>query len=62
MPANTALAVRVAFVFLFSIALALGTKQANLSQLTKTNWLFLGLSAVATWLSCKVERSPGSRQ
>ena len=50
-PANTALFVRVAFVLAFSLALALGAKEANLSALTKENWLFLGLSAVATWLS-----------
>jgi len=50
-PANTALAVRVAFVFLFSLGLAIASKQSSFSALTKTNWLFLGLSAVATWLS-----------
>lgn len=50
-PANVALVVRVAFVLVFSILLAAATRQTNLSQLTKTNWLFLGLSAVATWLS-----------
>ena len=50
-PANVALVVRVAFVLVFSILLAVVTRQTNLSQLTKTNWLFLGLSAVATWLS-----------
>jgi len=50
-PANTALAVRVGFVFLFSVGLALASRQALISNLTKTNWLFLALSAVATWLS-----------
>ncbi len=50
-PANTALVVRVAFVLAFSMLLALGTKQLNLSGLTKTNWWFLAFSAVATWLS-----------
>lgn len=50
-PANTALVVRVAFVLVFSMLLALGTKQLNLGGLSKTNWLFLGFSAVATWLS-----------
>jgi bacterial/archaeal transporter family protein len=50
-PANTALAVRVAFVFVFSVGLAFASRQALVSNLTKTNWLFLGLSAVATWLS-----------
>lgn len=50
-PANTALVVRVAFVLAFSMLLALGTKQLNLSGLSKTNWWFLAFSAVATWLS-----------
>ncbi len=50
-PANTALVARVGFVFLFSLGLALATKQANFGSLNKTNWLFLGLSAIATWLS-----------
>lgn len=50
-PANTALAVRVVFVCLFSVGLAIASKQAQIGNLTKTNWLFLGLSAVATWLS-----------
>lgn len=50
-PANTALMVRVAFVFVFSAILALATRQAQLGQLTKTHWAFLGASAVATWLS-----------
>lgn len=50
-PANTALVVRVAFVLVFSTLLAMGTKQFNLGGLSKTNWIFLGASAVATWLS-----------
>ncbi|HRJ26278.1 MAG TPA: EamA family transporter [Fimbriimonadaceae bacterium] len=50
-PSNLALAVRVAFVLAFSVGLALATKQGALQSLTKQNWLFLGLSAVATWLS-----------
>lgn len=50
-PANIALVVRVAFVLVFSLGLALATRQTNFAQLSKTNWLFLGLSAVATWLS-----------
>ncbi len=50
-PANTALAVRVAFVLVFSVALALSSRQAAVSGLTRENWVFLGLSAVATWLS-----------
>ncbi|MBI1334347.1 MAG: EamA family transporter [Armatimonadetes bacterium] len=50
-PANTALAVRVAFVFLFSLGLAVASRQASLGGLTRQNWIFLVLSAVATWLS-----------
>jgi len=50
-PANTALVVRVAFVLVFSALLAFGTKDLNLGGLSRTNWLYLGLSAVATWLS-----------
>ncbi len=50
-PANLALLVRVVFVAFFSAMLAVGTKQANLGMLTRQNWLFLALSAVATWLS-----------
>ena len=50
-PPNVTLVVRVAFILVCFILLALGTRQANLCQLTKNNWLFLGFSAVATWLS-----------
>lgn len=50
-PPNLALLVRVGFVFIFSIGLALATKQGAFSSLTKSNWMFLGFSAVATWLS-----------
>lgn len=50
-PANTALLVRVAFVLVFSFVLAAAAKEADLSQLTKENWLFLAFSAVATFLS-----------
>lgn len=50
-PPNMALLVRVGFVLIFSLGLAVATKQAGLSSLTKANWIFLGLSAVATWLS-----------
>jgi transporter family protein len=49
--ANTALGVRVGFVFVFSLMLAFATGQASTSGLTKTNWIFLALSAAATWLS-----------
>lgn len=50
-PPNMALVVRVAFVFLFSVGLAVFSKQANVASLSRQNWIFLGLSAVATWLS-----------
>ncbi len=50
-PANLALLVRVAFVLVFSATLAIASKQTELGSLSKTNWIFLGLSAVATWLS-----------
>lgn len=50
-PANTALVVRVGFVLGFSVLLALSTQDLKLNGLTKSNWLFLALSALATWLS-----------
>jgi transporter family protein len=50
-PANMALVVRVAFVFVFSAGLAFVSKQANFASLSRQNWIFLSLSAVATWLS-----------
>lgn len=50
-PANTALLVRVAFVLVFSLLLALSTGEAKVGGLTRSHWVFLGLSAVATWLS-----------
>lgn len=50
-PPNVALVVRVGFVLLFSISLALVTRQVSFGQLTKGNWAFLALSALATWLS-----------
>ena len=50
-PANTALMVRVGFVLVLSIVLAVASKQSNVASLSKTNWLFLGLSAIATWAS-----------
>ncbi len=50
-PPNLALLVRVGFVFAFSVGLAMASKQFSLGSLTKPNWMFLGFSAVATWLS-----------
>lgn len=48
---HTALAVRVFFVFLLSIAMMLIAKQQSISHLTRSNWIFLGLSGLATFLS-----------
>lgn len=50
-PPNLALAVRVAFVLVFSVVLAIGSKQLGLNQLSPRNVGFLALSAVATWAS-----------
>lgn len=50
-PANLALAVRVACVLIFAVAIALATRQTGLDQLSRTNWIYLGLSGVATGLS-----------
>jgi bacterial/archaeal transporter family protein len=50
-PPNLALLVRVGFVFIFSALLAITSRQLNFGKLTTTNWQFLSLSAVATWLS-----------
>lgn len=50
-PANVALVVRVAFVLVFSVALAFISRQTNFAQLTRHNWIFLATSAFATWLS-----------
>jgi len=50
-PANTALMVRVAFVLVFSVGLAMATREATVAGLSRSQWLFLGLSAVGTWLS-----------
>ncbi|MCW5935842.1 MAG: EamA family transporter [Fimbriimonadaceae bacterium] len=50
-PPNLALAVRVAFVLVFAVALAWGTKDLEVTTLKGTTWLFLGLSALATFLS-----------
>ena len=50
-PPNLALAVRVFFVLLFSVALAYGTKQLGVANLSNRNIGFLALSAVATWAS-----------
>jgi len=50
-PPNLALAVRIFFVLLFSVALALATKQVGVQNLSSHNLGFLALSAVATWAS-----------
>lgn len=48
---NTALFIRVAFVLVFSALLAFGSGQGSWTGLSRNNWIFLGLSGLATWLS-----------
>ena len=50
-PPNLAVAVRVFFVLVFSIVLAISSKQIGVSELTGRNVGFLAVSAVATWAS-----------
>lgn len=50
-PSNLALFIRVCVVVLFAGAIVAATKQANLGSLTKSAWLFLALSGIATGLS-----------
>lgn len=50
-PSNLALAVRVAFILLISVGIAVATRQTDVGSLTRKAWLFLFLSAVATGLS-----------
>ena len=50
-PTNLALAVRVFFILMISVAIAVGTKQTNVAALSKNAWQFLFLSAIATGLS-----------
>jgi transporter family protein len=50
-PSNLALAVRVAVVLVFAVAIALITNQADVRSVTQRQWTFLALSGVATGLS-----------
>ena len=50
-PANLALAVRVACVLVFAVSIAFATRQTGLEQLSRQNWIFLLLSGIATGLS-----------
>lgn len=50
-PSNLALAVRVTFVLIFAVAIALFTKQTKLAELTTRHWVLLGASAIATGAS-----------
>lgn len=50
-PAHLALAVRVFFILVISVGVAIITRQTGLASLTKRTWLFLFLSAVVTGLS-----------
>lgn len=47
-PTNLALAVRVAFILVFAVAMALVTRQTKLSEISPRAWWFLGASAIAT--------------
>jgi len=48
---NLATAVRTVFILVIAWAIALFKGGANLSTLTRTNWMFLALSGCATGLS-----------
>ena len=50
-PANLALAVRVAVVLVFAVAIAILTQQADVKSVTSRQWTFLALSGIATGLS-----------
>lgn len=50
-PSNLAVAVRVAVVLVFATAIALGTKQTRVSDISSRAWLFLVLSGIATGAS-----------
>lgn len=50
-PSNLALAVRVVVVLIFSVGIALWTRQTQIGQLTPKNWTFLTLSGIATGAS-----------
>jgi len=50
-PSNLALTARIFFVLAFALGIAIVTKQADFGRLTGRNWLFLGLSGIATGAS-----------
>ena len=50
-PANLALAVRVAVVLVFAVAITLLTQQGDVKSVTSRQWTFLALSGIATGLS-----------
>ena len=50
-PTNLALAVRVAFVFLFASLIAVATRQTRLGDISPRGWGFLAASAVGTGVS-----------
>ena len=50
-PSNLALAVRVAVVLVFAVAIAIITNQADVKSVSPRQWTFLALSGVATGLS-----------
>jgi transporter family protein len=50
-PANLALAIRVAVVLVFAVAIAILTQQADVKSVTSRQWIFLALSGIATGLS-----------
>jgi transporter family protein len=50
-PANLALAIRVFFVLIFAVGIALFTRETRLSSLSGRTWGFLAASAVATGAS-----------
>lgn len=50
-PSNLALAIRVAVVLVFAVAIAFVTNQADVRSVTQRQWTFLALSGVATGLS-----------
>ena len=50
-PANLALAIRVAVVLVFAVAIAILTQQADVKSVTSRQWTFLALSGIATGLS-----------
>ena len=50
-PTNLALAVRVAFVFVFACLVAIGTRQTKVGDISPRAWGFLAASAVGTGVS-----------